>query len=79
MDARTVDELYEIARQLPVKDRLELVERIAHDLSTTVAPPEERYSWLDIAGIAPDLLAGEDAQEWVSRSRRDADRRTEDP
>jgi hypothetical protein len=79
LEARTVDELYEIARQLPVKDRLELVERIAHDLLTTIAPLGERYSWLDIAGIAPDLLGGEDAQEWVSRSRREADRRTGDP
>ena len=30
-------------------------------------------SWLEIRGIAPSLLGGEGAQEWVSRGRREAD------
>ena len=37
--------------------------------------PEEgpTYDWMSVRGIAPDLLGGEDAQEWVSRTRREAD------
>lgn len=27
--------------------------------------------WLSLSGIAPNLLHGEDAQEWVSRMRRE--------
>jgi len=30
-----------------------------------------------VRGIAPHLLAGEDAQAWVSRSRREADEHRE--
>lgn len=37
----------------------------------------ERPKWSDICGIAPDLLDGQDAQEWVSRSRREASERRE--
>jgi hypothetical protein len=31
-----------------------------------------KLNWLDIAGIAPYPLLGEDAQEWVSRTRQEA-------
>jgi hypothetical protein len=27
--------------------------------------------WSEICGIAPNLMQGEDAQEWVSRTRRE--------
>lgn len=30
--------------------------------------------WSDLAGIAPYPLTGEDAQEWISRSRLESDR-----
>jgi hypothetical protein len=36
----------------------------------TAAP---RRKWAEIAGKAPYPLTGEDAQEWVSRTRREAD------
>lgn len=32
-----------------------------------------RRRWAEIAGKAPYPLTGEDAQEWVSRTRREAD------
>ena len=76
MEAKTADKVYELARLLPVGERLRLVERIARDLSITVGSPEGQYSWLEIAGIAPGLLGGADAQEWISQSRRENDRRT---
>jgi hypothetical protein len=28
-----------------------------------------KSKWKDVCGIAPDLLKGEDAQEWVSKMR----------
>jgi hypothetical protein len=77
MTPKTAEEAYEQIASLPVGERLRLVEKIAHDLSLEPAPKEgeKRYSWLAIAGIAPNLLAGEDAQEWVSRTRREGDER----
>jgi hypothetical protein len=47
------------------------VEKIVHDLAQP--PAAARPSWMEIEGIAPDLLGGEDAQAWVSRTRREAD------
>jgi hypothetical protein len=68
-----------LATQLSSAERLRLVERIAHDLAasagTETAAP--RPSWESIRGIAPNLLGGEDAQEWVSRSRKEADEHRE--
>jgi hypothetical protein len=37
--------------------------------STT--PPKKSKSWQDLAGIAPNLLNGEDAQTWVNRERNE--------
>ncbi len=72
----SVERLYEQSvKRLPAAERLRLVEKIVHDLSAGAADgePEERYDWMEIEGIAPDLLAGEDAQEWVSRTRQESD------
>ena len=32
-----------------------------------------RKKWMDVAGIAPYPLTGEDAQDWVSRTRQEGD------
>ena len=75
-----VDEAYEqIVKRLSPAERLRLVERIVHDLpqQPDEASSSERYDWLSMAGIAPNLLDGEDAQEWVSRTRREADEHRE--
>jgi len=76
MATNTADDLYVLVRQLPTAERLRLVERIAHDLcaaapSVAIAPPA--FDWADLAGAAPGLLDGRDAQEWVSSSRSEAD------
>lgn len=47
----------------------ELITRLQMKMKT--ATPRRR--WAEIAGRAPYPLTGEDAQEWVSRTRRDAD------
>lgn len=76
MAVSTVDEIYEqMIKLLPPPDRLRLVEKIVHDLSATATDETSspRYDWMILRGIAPDLLNGEDAQDWVSRTRRDAD------
>ncbi|MEJ5253538.1 MAG: hypothetical protein HPY54_13105 [Chthonomonadetes bacterium] len=61
-----LQEVYEqYIKPLSPEQRLKLVEMIAHDL----AEAQPRYDWVSVRGIAPDLLNGEDAQEWVSRGR----------
>ena len=76
----TAEEAYKlILREVQPVERLRLVEKIAHDLSLADqgGEVEERFDWRDAAGIAPNLLDGEDAQEWVSRTRREADEERE--
>lgn len=40
------------------------------ELNTENASEEPEYDWLDLEGMAPNLLEGEDAQTWVSRTRK---------
>jgi hypothetical protein len=80
MAMTTAEEIYEqVVKPLPAQERLRLVEKIVHDLAEEPgpAPAQQRYSWSSIRGIAPNLLCGEDAQEWVSRNRREADEHRE--
>lgn len=76
MAHEAVADVYEeVVKRLSPPERLRLVERIVHDLSTQTAPGDrpEDCDLLSLGGLAPNLLAGEDAQEWVSRTRREAD------
>ena len=76
MVASVAEDLYDLVRQLPAAERLRLVEKIAHDLSAPPLPAEPAraaFDWSQLAGAAPGLLGGHDAQEWVSGSRREAD------
>ena len=76
MPPLSVEEIYEqIVRSLSPVEQAQLLEKIARNLSQQIpsGEPQERYDWMSVRGIAPNLLAGEDAQAWVSRSRREAD------
>jgi hypothetical protein len=72
----SVERVYEqLVKGLPACERLRLVGKIVHELSAG-APEDEsgkRYDWMEMEGIATDLLAGEDAQQWVSRTRQESD------
>jgi hypothetical protein len=77
MALTTAGEIYEqVVKMLPAPERLRLVGLIVHDLAAQTAESEqpERYDWMSVRGIAPNLLGGEDAQEWVSRTRRGKDK-----
>lgn len=75
----TLEQVAALAAQLSATDRLRLVERIVHDLASTPATNEPRpgHDWRSLRGIAPNLLGGEDAQAWVSRTRREGDEQRE--
>lgn len=71
----SVEQVYEQhVKPLQPGEQLRLVEKIVHELAGSGSPrTQPRRSWREIRGIAPNLLEGEDAQEWVSRSRREDD------
>jgi hypothetical protein len=80
MPPLSVEEIYEqVIRSLSPAEQAQLLEKIARNLSQQIpaGEPQERHDWMSVRGIAPHLLAGEDAQAWVSRSRREADEHRE--
>ncbi|HEX9000360.1 MAG TPA: hypothetical protein VGB07_10710 [Blastocatellia bacterium] len=80
MSLTTAEEIYEqVIKPLPVAERLRLAEKIAGDLPVPPAESKssDRFEWMSVRGIAPNLLAGEEAQAWVSRARREADEERE--
>ncbi|MCS6950908.1 MAG: hypothetical protein NZ520_10650 [bacterium] len=56
--------------QLTTEEVAELINRLQVRLKTSTS---HRRRWAEIAGKAPYPLTGEDAQTWVSRTRREAD------
>jgi len=63
------------AEQLPRDEQLRLIERLVTRLRMRPESDEDRPRLEDLAGTAPYPMCGEDAQEWVSRTRQEADDR----
>ena len=70
--------LTEIDR-LSSTEQIQVIEHITVNLKevVTTTQPRTSKSWRDLAGIAPNLLSGEDAQAWVNRERNDWSQREE--
>lgn len=68
----SLNQIMKIVPQLSPPEMLELIAYLAqHARETAVAEPSPSYQWHDLAGVAPDLLAGQDAQDWVNQVRAD--------
>ena len=65
------------AEQLTPEEQLELISRLADQLRIQTTSPKPQRKWSDLKGLAPYPLMGEDAQEWVSRTRREGDEHRE--
>jgi hypothetical protein len=75
-DTVTLEQVEALAAQLPPKEQRRLAEKILQGLITEVAEAKPRAgrSWREIRGIVPHPRCGEDAQQGVSRTRREADK-----
>jgi hypothetical protein len=71
----TREQVAALAAQLPPDERRRLAEQLLRELAES--PPAEQLDWMSLRGIAPNLLDGEDAQAWVTRTRREADEHRE--
>lgn len=69
----TYNELVQLIEMLQLDEQLRLAAYILERTRQTVVQDKPRYKWRDIRGIATYPLVGEDAQEWVSRTRRESD------
>jgi hypothetical protein len=70
MVSRELDELVKKAEMLTSDEQLLLIARLAERLRETYQVSRPRRKWREIRGSAPYPLLGEDAQVWVSRTRR---------
>jgi hypothetical protein len=74
MPLTTAEEVYEqVVKGMPATEMLRLVEKIVHGLQSENGGPADRRRWSEIRGRVAYPMCGEDAQEWISRGRREAD------
>lgn len=73
-----LNELIEKAETLPPNEQLQLITHLQQRAFQRMAsnqPP--RRKWREIRGMAKPSLFGEDAQTWISRTRREGDEQRE--
>ena len=58
---------------LSLQERLRLAAYLLDRARQECASGERRRKWRELRGLTRYPLAGEDAQQWVSRTRREAD------
>jgi len=77
MSAQLLDLLTEQSEQLTSDEQLTLAMRLIDRVrqGTHAQPGSQKRKWRDIQGSLPHPLTGEDAQAWVTRTRREGDQR----
>jgi hypothetical protein len=69
----TYDELIRQVDTLDVEQQLRLATYLLERARQEVAQKKTNYRWSDICGRYPYPMLGEDAQAWVTRTRRESD------
>lgn len=69
----TYDELIKQVNALDVEEQLRLATYLLERARHEVAQRKPHYQWSDLCGRYPHPMLGEDAQSWVSRTRRESD------
>lgn len=77
MSAQMLETLIKEADSLSTQDQLRLAAYLVEKASHIYAPPIKRRKWREIRGMASPSLFGEDAQAYISRTRREADEHRE--
>ena len=80
MSSKTLNDLIEQARSLTIEEQLRLAASLVQQAIDTYPPHNlqltqrrrSRRKWREIRGLARPSLLGQDAQSWVSRTRREA-------
>ena len=77
MSVQLLENLKKQAESLPVQEQLQLAAYLLEQASKVHVPAPERPKWSEIRGLFAHPLTGEDAQAWVSRTRRESDEHRE--
>ena len=73
MPSKALAEVIERAERLTPDEQLQLIAHLAQAARRTTSGTRTGRSWMELQGAAPYPLVGEDAQTWVSRTRREGD------
>lgn len=68
-----LDEVIKQAETLSPEEQLRLATLLIEKARSVDASATRKRKWAEIAGAAPNLLQGEDAQAWITRTRQEAD------
>jgi hypothetical protein len=63
--------------QLTPEEQLTVMGHLLERVKKHITQAQPKRKWSDLKGMAPYPLLGEDAQEWVSRTRREGDEHRE--
>ncbi len=75
MSSEILDEQIQRSNSLTVDEQLRLAAYLVERVRETSQASIRRRKWREIRGLAHPGFLGEDAQTWVSRTRREADER----
>jgi len=68
--SKELNELMRLADALSPEEQLRLISYLANSVSRCEIKRKPRRSIRELRGIAPNLLGGMDAQEYITRMRR---------
>ncbi len=72
-----LDSLLKQIDLLTADDQLRLVSYVAEKARRKMPPAKTRRKWKDVCGMLPYPALGEDAQAYISRTRREGDEQRE--
>ena len=76
MSSKTYNRILEESQSLSAEEMEQLIQELEDRRRLLDQTPQDRQrAWKDLRGKAPYPLCGEDAQDWVSRTRRESDER----
>jgi hypothetical protein len=64
--------------KLTPEEQVTLLELLVERMKKHLIPAQNKRKWSDLKGMAAHPLFGEDAQQWVSQTRREGDEHRED-
>ncbi len=77
MSAQLLEKLIQETDPLSPQEKLRLAVYLVERASQNLSAPQPRRKWREIRGMARPSLFDEDAQAWVSRTRRESDEHRE--
>jgi hypothetical protein len=73
MSSQSLEQLLQRAAKLTPSERLLLAARLIQGVRKEIPPHQSRRKWKDAAGLLSYPALGEDAQVYISRTRRAQD------